>query len=248
MLWEEKITLFRRNVQGIISGDHFFGSCYFSHGKVIEYPLLVFYRTRNLFGRHSSFKIIFLHFFITASVSSSVMVLAKVAKLCWKYFIVSIKTTWFPICAKLISVGVFFHLLKCPWSSKSQTLSPSQKKRNQNEKGYVLRDQFFSCFFVPWGYNNCDCSQLLSPVICELCMWISLYKMPLTFSINFSHMGIPFTLSVSQKSMMLEYTKQMILSIWLHVPKIYFIFSCFFFVFFETFVSCIPSSTCPRCK
>ena len=229
MLWEEKITLFRRNVQGIISGDHFFGSCYFSHGKVIEYPLLVFYRTRNLFDRHSSFKINFLHFFITASVSSSVMVLAKVAKLCWKYFIVSIKTTWFPICAKLISVWFFFHLLKCPWSSKSRPLSPSQKRRNQNEKGYVLRDRFFSGFFLPWGYNNCDCSQLLSPVICELCMWISLYKMPLTFSINFSNMGIPFTLSVSQKSMILEYTKQMILSIWLHVPIFFFFLFCFFF-------------------
>ena len=63
------------------------------------------------------------------------MVLAAVAKLCWKYFTVPIKTTWFPIREKFISVE-FLPPILISLVHQETALIPFRKKKNQIERAY----------------------------------------------------------------------------------------------------------------
>ena len=76
----------------------------------------------------------FLHSHFTAALSSSVMVLARTPKLCWKYLVVSIKVTWKPMFSKFISVG-FLPPIEISLVLQEPALIPfSKEKKSKRNK------------------------------------------------------------------------------------------------------------------
>ena len=79
----------------------------------------------------------FSHSFLTIFLSSSLMLLARAEKLCWKNLYMYINFTWSDTFAKLMFVKFFppigkFVVLNAP------SLRPFKKRKNQNQKDCVL--------------------------------------------------------------------------------------------------------------
>lgn len=96
-----------------------------THFFPLAYTIKIFYKAldRSRENFHIPWR---RHFF-----SSSVKLLAKVPRLCWKYFIVLTKWNWFPMLAKLM-FEVFFPAMFISRVIHMPDLKPFSKKKKWN--------------------------------------------------------------------------------------------------------------------
>ena len=100
----------------------------------------------NFLFSFGSLKLNFLHSFFTRFLSSSLIVFARRAKRCWKYLILSINVTWFPMFEKITSVK-FLPPIEISLVPQPQTLVPFKKTKKSKTELVMAKNNYLVTIF-----------------------------------------------------------------------------------------------------